>query len=131
MNSSIPSITTLGWIRRTGRVALALMLLAFAGFEAVKHGAYGWVAIGLLGPSLALIGGGGAGLARGQLNPRAVRRYNALHSYWGPLAIMAIALPDAMPLALFIVGLAWAAHIALDRALGLGLRDSDGYQRER
>jgi hypothetical protein len=36
-----------------------------------------------------------------------------------------------MPLALFIVGLAWAAHIALDRALGFGLRDSDGYQRER
>jgi hypothetical protein len=115
------------WIRGLG----ALLLLVAVGFEAVRHGAYAWAAIGLLAPDLALLRGGGAELVRGQLNPRAVGAYNAVHRYWGPLGLMVIALPDAMPLAVFIVGLAWAAHVAVDRALGYGLRDADGFQRER
>ena len=28
-----------------------------------------------------------------------------------------------------VAALAWAAHIAIDRAAGYGLRDRDGYQR--
>jgi hypothetical protein len=122
-------LANLSSIRRIGRAALALALLAATAFEATRHAAYGWAAIGLLAPDLSLLGGGGPGLAKGQLAARAVSRYNAVHRYWGPIALMLAALPDAVPLAVFIVGLSWATHIAVDRALGFGLRTPDGFQR--
>lgn len=116
---------------RAGRVALALLLLAFALFEIVKHGAWLPGLAGLLGPDVALLAGAGAGLARGQLAPRAVPLYNALHRWWPALALTLIALPDPVPLSLFIAGVAWCAHIAVDRACGYGLRDREGFQRGR
>ncbi|ADB50026.1 DUF4260 family protein [Conexibacter woesei] len=110
---------------------LAVLLLAFALFEIVKHGAWLPGLAGLLGPDLALLAGAGAGLARGQLHPRAVPLYNALHRWWPALALTLIALPDPVPLSLFIAGVAWCAHIAVDRACGYGLRDHEGFQRAR
>ena len=62
-----------------------------------------------------------------QLHPRAVRLYNALHSYGGPalLAVAAIVVPFS-----YVIGaLAWAFHISWDRALGYGMRTRDGFQR--
>ncbi|MFK4098344.1 DUF4260 family protein [Streptomyces anthocyanicus] len=38
-------------------------------------------------------------------------------------------LPDLPGTALFTFGIAWLLHIALDRALGYGLRTADGWQR--
>ena len=116
---------------RAAYAVLALLLLAFALFEIVKHGAWLPGLAGLLGPDIALLAGAGAGLARGQLNPRAVPLYNALHRWWPALALTLIALPDPVPLSLFIAGVAWCAHIAVDRAGGYGLRDRDGFQRAR
>lgn len=40
-----------------------------------------------LAPDLAVLYGIAPGLARGQLHPRAVPIYNALHQFWGPLAL--------------------------------------------
>jgi Domain of unknown function (DUF4260) len=37
--------------------------------------------------------------------------------------------PGVDSAALFTGGLAWLAHVALDRALGYGLRGRDGFQR--
>lgn len=68
-----------------GSGVLGLFLLAFAIFEAVKHG--GWAV---------------------------------------PLLLAGLIGPD---LTFFTLGLAWLAHICLDRALGYGLRTREGAQR--
>jgi hypothetical protein len=52
--------------------------------------------------------------------------YNAAHSYAGALGLLALGVLGAMPLAL-AAGLVWCAHIGLDRALGYGLKYSEGF----
>lgn len=113
---------------------LALVLLVFAVFEAVK---YGWVAAGVivvfaLLPDLALIG---AFAEQGRLRPGRVRAYNIAHTPWIPLALIVASVVLPLPslgwglrggLELFLAGLAWLLHIALDRACGFGLRAPDG-----
>ena len=81
----------------------------------------------LVAPDLALLAGASPGLQHGQLHPRAVRLYNALHVLAGPVAlgIAAVWLGPA-----WLAGaLAWAAHVSMDRAAGYGLRDRDGFIR--
>lgn len=122
--------------RATTRVAWAALgigQLAFALFESVKHGGATWalLAVGLIGPDLAMLAGNGQPHERGQLPPRAVGPYNALHQPFLPLAVLAavivVPLPD--PAAPFTLGLAWLAHIAVDRACGYGPRTAEGWQR--
>lgn len=81
----------------------------------------------LIGPDVALLAGVSPGLQHGQLHPRAVRLYNALHVLAGPIAlgVASIWLGPA-----WLAGaLAWAAHVSVDRAAGYGLRDRDGLIR--
>ena len=115
------------WRRSAFAALTALLLLAaIAGCLVLGQGWWQLVAFGLA-PDLALLAGAGSGLAKGQLHPRAVRLYNALHSYWGPLllGLAAIVLPAG-----FLIGaLAWAFHISLDRTVGYGMRTRDGFQR--
>jgi len=115
--------------RRLAYGALALALLAVVVFEVAKHATGFWqlAAFGL-GPDLALLLCAGAGLVRGQLHPRAVPVYNALHRFWGSLGLLIVAV-TVLPLGYFVGALAWAFHVALDRAVGYGLRTSDGFQR--
>ena len=107
------------------RAVLALALFAFLVFEVTKHGHWAPALVGMLGPDIALLGGMGGG----RLNPRAVPLYNVLHMYWLPVALMAVAATGVIALGWFVLGLAWATHIAVDRALGYGLRTPEGYQR--
>ncbi len=93
----------------------------------------GWwpvVAFGL-GPDLPLLLGAGKGLERGQLHPRAVPFYNLTHRFWGPLALGVAALAAGPAPAWLVGALAWATHVAVDRALGYGLRTREGFQRSR
>ncbi len=90
---------------------------------------YWQIALFGLGPDVALLLGAGAGLARGQLHPRAVGLYNLLHRFWGPVLLAALAASGLLPVGFLIGALAWAFHIALDRAMGYGLRTRDGFQR--
>jgi hypothetical protein len=109
---------------------LALGLLAAIALEIARHDTGWWqlAAFGL-GPDLALLLGAGSGLERGQLHPRAVPVYNALHRFWGPLALGALAALGLVSTGFLVGALAWAFHVALDRAVGYGLRTRDGFQR--
>ena len=116
--------------RRQAYGLLAALLLAAAVAVAVAAGAGWWqlAAFGL-GPDLALLLGIAPGLAKGQLHPRAVPAYNLVHRFWGPLALAALVAAGVLSTGYLVGALAWAFHVALDRAVGYGLRTSDGFQR--
>ena|ERR1700730_5324306 len=115
---------------RLAYATLGVLLLTAIVLEAIKHGTGYWQigAFGL-GPDVALFYGVGRGLDKGQLHPRAVVAYNLVHRYWGPLVLAMLASFDLVSLGFLIGALAWAFHIALDRAVGYGLRTADGFQR--
>src|SRR3954451_20675877 len=117
--------------RRLAYAALTALLLAVLVLEVTTHGHLGAAIAGALGADLSLALGGGAGLAPGQLHPRAVPLYNAVHRFWGPVVLMGVASSGVLGLGWFVLGLAWALHVALDRTVGYGLRDRHGHQRGR
>jgi hypothetical protein len=60
--------------------------------------------------------------------------YNAVHSYVGPAVLATAALVVSTSAAatspwLVLVALAWAFHVAVDRALGYGLKLPDSFSR--
>jgi len=81
-----------------------------------------------IAPDIPLFFGFGAGLAKGQLHPRAVPAYNASHRLIGPGLVLLAAAVAASPM-VAAAGLAWLAHVLIDRACGYGLRTADGWQR--
>ena len=116
--------------RRLAYAGLAAALVAVI-VVVYARDTVGWwpiVAFGL-GPDLALLLGAGSGLESGQLHPRAVPFYNFAHRFWGPVVLGTVALAASLPSAWLVGGLAWATHIAVDRAVGYGLRTRDGFQR--
>jgi hypothetical protein len=52
--------------------------------------------------------------------------YNAAHSTIGPIALLALGVFAALPLAVSLA-LIWAAHAGFDRALGYGLKYTTGF----
>ncbi|NIH81730.1 DUF4260 family protein [Amycolatopsis viridis] len=116
------------------RIAWALaaaVLLAFAVFEVVQHGgwALGALLLGLIGPDLTfLIGIGAPVVERGALPRPVVPFYNAAHHWAGPAVLLVVFSLVTSPAA-FTLGLAWLAHIAVDRVFGYGLRTAEGRQR--
>lgn len=74
---------------------------------------------GMVLPDLALLSSPQL-LRTGVLDRRAVRTYNLAH-HPAPAAVLAVLVPPA--------GLAWLAHIAMDRTVGYGPRAADGTQR--
>jgi hypothetical protein len=120
-------------VRPPGRLAYAGMaaaLLASAVALIVVGNAAWWQTVAFaLGPDLAVLYGIAPGLARGQLHPRAVSLCNALHRFWGPLALAIAALAAGLPLGYVAGAIAWSLHVAFDRAIGLQPRSPDGFQR--
>jgi hypothetical protein len=118
----------LGTARRSVYLALGAALTVTALVEMLRFGGATWIALAfVILPDVALLYGAAPDLERGRLHPRAVRFYNAVHSFWLPLALMAVGL--WLPPVVFVAGVVWAAHIAWDRGLGFGLRTREGYQR--
>jgi hypothetical protein len=108
---------------------LGLVTASVAVGVVVTHHASWWQLVFFaLAPDLTLIAGTSRGLARGQLHPRAVPFYNAVHRYWAPAVLVAAALLLQSP-GWVAAGLAWVAHISFDRSLGFGLRTPEGFQR--
>jgi hypothetical protein len=109
--------------------AAALSMLAATVLQVQDHGG-GWLALGFaLMPDLGLLAGAARGLKKGQMAPRAVPIYNALHRFAGPAIIAALALTGVLPAVWLSAAVGWALHITIDRAVGYGLRGSDGFQR--
>lgn len=116
--------------RRPAYAALGFVAISLA-IGVVFWGHQSWwpLAVFAIAPDITLlVGGFGTGLRRGQLNPRAVPFYNAVHRFWAPAVLTLVAL-SAGSGAWIAAGLAWIAHIAFDRSLGFGLRAPDGFQR--
>jgi hypothetical protein len=98
--------------------ALFVAIAASAAFA--RLGASRWLFVALfLAPDLSMLGylaGRKAGAAL----------YNVGHWYGLPFAWIAWGVVGQAPHAL-AVGLIWAAHIGIDRALGYGLKYADGF----
>ena len=120
------------------RVAVRTRLLlggAGVGLLAAAWWLDGWswalVAFALL-PDVPLFLAFGHGLERGQPHPRAVPFYNATHRIVGPVLLTGAGLvlqSGGGSASALVAGLAWSAHILVDRASGYGLRRADGWQR--
>ncbi|MEV6949141.1 DUF4260 family protein [Streptomyces sp. NPDC051172] len=120
--------------RRAAWLANALFWSAFAVLEAVNHG---WLA-GTLAlaffvlPDLTFLVAldDAPRMAKGQLAPRAVPYYNAMHRALVPLAlIVAYTIGPVTWAPAFAALCGWLAHISYDRAFGYGLRTKEGFQR--
>jgi hypothetical protein len=110
-------------------VGVAAAMLAV--IQVARHGP-GALTVALvlaIAPDLTMIIGLSRRLAPGQLAPTAIPFYNTAHRLWGPLALLAAGGVWPGSAALVTGGLAWLAHVALDRGLGFGLRTREGFQR--
>jgi hypothetical protein len=124
---SFPTLPVLARRLAWGAVFAALVAAVVA---VPGHGVPWWVVLAVgLAPDLPLLAGITPGLAQGQLAPRAVPAYNAVHRAWAPLPLLALAAAGVVDRGWIAAALAWGAHIAWDRALGYRLRARDGFQR--
>jgi len=104
-----------------------LLRVEGAALFAISLGAYLWLGaepwwlflVLLLAPDLSFLGYLGG--------PRVgALAYNAAHSTFGPIALLAFgALTDSG--LLMSLALIWAAHVGLDRAIGYGLKYGTGF----
>ena len=106
------------------RLLLRLEGLAVAAITAVLYARSGeswWLFAALwLAPDLSLLGY--------LLNPcRGARVYNAVHTYFLPVALGLTAFVLHANAVLPAIALIWANHIGVDRFLGYGLKYADGF----
>lgn len=108
---------------------LTVLLGAALAAALITPGGGGWHALAFaLAPDLTLLMGMAPRLARGQLHPRAVPFYNAVHGFAGPL-VLGVAALLWLGVPWLIGAFAWALHIAVDRAAGYGQRTREGFRR--
>lgn len=102
-------------LRLEGLCVFVVSLLAYARYG----GSWGAFGLCFLAPDLSFLGY----LAGPKVGAMA---YNVAHSLIGALATLAAGIMLSAPLAV-IAGIIWVAHIGLDRALGYGLKYSNGF----
>ncbi|MFG2792607.1 DUF4260 family protein [Streptomyces sp. NPDC048419] len=132
--ATAPQRSTWTIVRRTAWLANALFWSAFAVLETVNHG---WLAgtlalVFFVLPDLTFLVAldDAPRMAKGQLPPRAVPYYNAMHRALVPLALMVAYTVGPFAWAPAFAALCgWMAHISYDRAVGYGLRSKEGFQR--
>ena len=107
-----------------GLVAVGLAITVVV----TQHTSWWQLVVFAVAPDVTLLFGAGPGLERGQLDPRGVPFYNAVHRLWVPAILVACTVVLQSP-GWLAGGLAWIAHIAFDRSLGFGLRSPEGFQR--
>jgi len=107
---------------------LGLALVANAQASTLHVGLVPLLVFGIV-PHLPVLLGIGQPHARGQLAPRAVPLFNAMHHPAVPLAVLALAAAGILPPFWLVGALAWLSHIVVDRGVGDGLRTADGFLR--
>lgn len=107
-----------------------LALGVYASLQAGQHdlGLLPLLVFGIV-PHLTVLVGIGQPHAHGQLAPRAVPLFNAMHHPALPLAVLGLAATGILSPFWFVGALAWLGHIVVDLAFGDGLRTSDGWRR--
>jgi hypothetical protein len=80
-------------------------------------------------PHLAVLAGFGQPHAPGQMAPRAVPLFNAMHHPAPPLALFALAATGILSPLWLVAALAWLGHIVVDQGFGKGPRTADGWRR--
>ena len=123
-------------IKRPRRLALrhlwvvpGLAVAVYAGAQATQHG-LGLAPLLVFGivPHLSVLVGIGRPHERGQLAPRAVPLFNAMHHPVLPLVMLGLAAAGVLSPFWFVGALAWLGHILVDLGFGEGLRTPDGWQ---
>jgi hypothetical protein len=117
---------------RHGWIVPGLALAIYASALAADHG-LGLVPLLVFGivPHLTVLVGIGQPHGRGQLAPRAVPLFNAMHQPALPLALLGVAAAGTLPAFWLVGALAWLGHILVDVGLGDGLRTADGRRRRQ
>ena len=118
-----------GAVRPASLVAGVLLLAAAVVAASVENTGVSSVLLFVVLPDVALLVGIGVRHEPGQLPRRAVPAYNLLHSPAVPVAIFVVAATGVLGAYWLVAATTWAAHIAMDRGLGYGLRTRDGWQR--
>jgi Domain of unknown function (DUF4260) len=117
------TLRSTGYVTGTPRAVLrleGLLVLVSATIVYARLDAGWWrFAILFLVPDLSM-----AGYLLGRKTGAAA--YNAGHSYVLALGLIGMGVFWPVPQAM-LIGLIWAAHIGLDRALGYGLKYADGF----
>jgi hypothetical protein len=109
---------TKGGVRYVLRLeGLCVLIIALILYSKLGLG-WGTFALYFLVPDISFIGFL-AGSKIGALS------YNLAHSYIGPMVLLGVGY-TSVP-ALYYAGLIWIAHIGFDRAMGYGLKYSDGF----
>jgi hypothetical protein len=115
------------WDQPLGRALSAVVGTTALASGLLLGGVFTWTFwAGLIAPDLAFFyDTRNAGPAQGQLSPRAARLYNLLHHPGFALAAIGVG-AATLNRPLIVGGLAWIAHIGIDRAIGFGPRRPDG-----
>jgi deazaflavin-dependent oxidoreductase (nitroreductase family) len=111
-------------------IVVGLGVALFANAQSTTYGA-GLAPLLLFGivPHLPALAGIGRQLGRGQLAPRAVPLFNAMHQPVLPLAVAGLAATGGLSSFWLVGALAWLSHIVVDWGFAKGLRTRDGYVR--
>jgi hypothetical protein len=103
------------WLRLEACVVLAVSILAYRELGA----SWWWFAGFLFAPDVSMLGYL-AGRATGAW------AYNLAHTYILALGVAGVSWPAGWHMGV-LAGVIWTAHIALDRALGYGLKSVEGF----
>jgi hypothetical protein len=118
-----------GWTYQApaGRATSALVgVAALAAARALAGPRSTTLRVCAVAPDVALLIGVTAAPTWKRLPPYAIGPYNALHSPAIPAALLLTAAARRHR-GTTVAGLAWLAHIAIDRAFGYGPRDAQGF----
>ena len=124
-------IWLIAWVGLTALVGFEVATSGFIAGSPQYGGAPIMVAFGaFIAPDLAFLIGVGQQMEKGSISTTAVPFYNAAHrmtvaAVFTAAVAVGLAPPGRLSHIALVGGLSWMAHVAVDRAVGYGLRNPD------